>query len=103
MRRAAKVDRNHVEICEALRKAGASVLSMAPLGNGAPDVLCGYAGQTILLELKDGSLPPSARRLTDDQLKWHSGWKGGPLAVVCDVESALRVLGVMCPPTRQED
>jgi hypothetical protein len=31
-------------------------------------------------------------------MKWHGQWKGGTLAVVCDVESALRVLGVISPP-----
>lgn len=102
MRRAPKVDRNHAEIVKALRDAGASVCSLAGVADGAPDVLAGYAGQTVLLEIKDGKLPPSARRLTEDQIKWHGQWKGGPLAVVCDVESALRVLGVMCPPTKEQ-
>jgi hypothetical protein len=95
MRRAAKVDRNHGAIVEAMRKAGATVQSLAAIGNGCPDLLCGFAGQTVILECKDGTLPPSARRLTEDQMKWHGQWRGGPLAVVCDVESALRVLGVM--------
>ena len=99
MRRAAKVDANQSAIVDALRKAGATVQSMAAIGNGCPDLLCGFAGQTVILECKDGTLPPSARRLTEDQLKWHGQWRGGPLAVVCDVESALRVLGVMSPPT----
>lgn len=95
MRRAAKVDANHGEIVDALRAAGASVHSLAGVGNGCPDLLVGASGKTALVEIKDGSLPPSARRLTPDQLKFHSEWRGGTLAVVCDVESALRVLAVM--------
>ena len=102
MRRAAKVDANHEEVVAALRKAGAFVQSLAGVGFGTPDLLVGYAGVTCLVEVKDGRLPPSARRLTPDQLKWHSEWRGGPLAVVCDVESALRVLGVMCPPKKEQ-
>lgn len=102
MRRAPKIDSNQPEIVEALRKAGAFVQSLAGVADGCPDLLVGYGGVTMVLEVKDGSLPPSARRLTPDQLKWHGQWKGGPLAVVCDVESALRVLGVMCPPTKEQ-
>jgi hypothetical protein len=60
-----------------------------------PDLLVGYRNKTALIEVKDGSKPPSARQLTPDQQKWHRKWNGGTLAVVCDVESALRVLRVM--------
>jgi hypothetical protein len=60
-----------------------------------PDLLVGYNNKTALIEVKDGSKPPSARQLTPDQQEWHRKWNGGTLAVVCDVESALRVLSVM--------
>ena len=95
VRRRAKVDGNHGEIVDALRRAGASVTSLAAVGKGVPDLLVGHAGRTALVEVKDGSLPPSARGLTIDQQIWHAEWRGGTLAVVCDVESALRVLKVM--------
>lgn len=95
MRRAAKVDANQPEIVAALRAAGATVISLAACGSGIPDLLVGHAGKTALIEVKDGSLPPSKRQLTPDQLKWHGEWTGGTLAVVCDVESALRVLRIM--------
>ena len=95
MRRRAKVDKNQAEIVAAMRQRGASVTSMAELGKGVPDLLVGHAGRTALVEIKDGSLPPSARGLTIDQQIWHAEWRGGTLAVVCDVESALRVLKVM--------
>lgn len=95
MRRAAKVDANQPAIVQALRNAGASVQSLAAIGDGCPDLLVGYASKTALLEIKDGSKVPSARGLTPDQLDWHANWHGGTLAVVMDVEGALRVLGVM--------
>ena len=95
MRRSAKVDKNQPEIVEAMRRYGASVTSMAGLGKGVPDLLVGHAGKTAIVEIKDGSLPPSARGLTLDQQIWHAEWRGGTLAVVCDVESAIRVLRVM--------
>lgn len=93
MRRAAKVDRNQAEIVEAMRLVGASVQHLHAVGEGCPDLLVGYRGKTILMEVKDGKKPPSARLLTEDQLAWHASWHGGPLAVVTDVESALRALG----------
>lgn len=95
MRRAAKVDANQAQIVDALRSCGASVQPLHMVGSGVPDLLVGYRGRTALIEIKDGSLPPSKRQLTDDQLRWHGAWSGGALAVVCDVESALRVLRTM--------
>lgn len=95
MRRAAKIDANQPAIVAALRKAGATVYSLAAVGQGIPDLLVGYSGKTALIEVKDGSKPPSARALTPDQQQWHQSWTGGTLAVVPDVEAALRVLAVM--------
>ena len=95
MRRAARIDANQEQIVLALRAAGASVQSLAGVGVGVPDLLVGYQGKTLLLEIKDGKKPPSERRLTEDQLKWHGAWRGGPLAVVDSVDAALRMLGVL--------
>jgi Holliday junction resolvase len=93
--RAAKIDANHEQVVSALRAAGASVQSLAGVGKGVPDLLVGFQGKTLLMEVKDGRKTPSARRLTEDQLKWHGGWRGGPLAVVDGVDAALRMLGVL--------
>ncbi len=49
----------------------------------------------MLMEVKDGKKTPSERRLTEDQLKWHGAWRGGPLAVVDSVDAALRMLGML--------
>ena len=93
--KAARVDANHVAVVAALRKAGATVQSLAGVGKGVPDLLVGIHGKTALLEVKDGAKVPSARRLTEDQLKWHAAWQGGTLAVVDGPEAALRMLAVM--------
>jgi len=93
--RAARIDANHEQVVSALRAAGASVQSLAGVGQGVPDLLVGFQGKTLLMEIKDGRKTPSERRLTDAQLKWHGGWRGGPLAVVDGVDAALRTLGVM--------
>ncbi|GAB3763573.1 hypothetical protein GCM10028796_17310 [Ramlibacter monticola] len=94
MRRAAKVDRNQPEIVAALRRIGADVFSLAAVGDGIPDLLVGFRGTTYLLEVKDGSKPPSARQLTDDQIKWHAAWRGGRCVVVSSIVEALAALEV---------
>lgn len=99
MRRAARIDGNHGEIVEALRKSGCSVTSLAGVGKGCPDLLVGlYANsyecgrRTLLLEVKDGNLPPSARKLTDDEERWHAEWRGEAY-VVNSVSEALELIG----------
>jgi Holliday junction resolvase len=95
MMRAAKIDANQEQVVTALRAAGATVQSLAGVGKGVPDLLVGYKGQTLLLEIKDGNKPPSKRSLNEDQLRWHGSWKGGALAVIDSPDAALRMIGVI--------
>lgn len=92
MRRAAKTDANQAEIVEALRKAGARVQPLHQVGQGVPDLLIGFKGQTLLMECKDGSKPPSARKLTPDQQEWLDAWTGGAVWLVTCVDDALQAL-----------
>lgn len=91
MRRAAKVDDNQGEIVAALRGIGATVQPLHAVGQGCPDLLAGYQGRNVLIEVKDGSKSPSKRKLTPDQTEWHAGWKG-QACVVESVDDALRVI-----------
>ena len=91
MRRAARRDDGENDIVDALRKAGA-VVRVVTQGDGLPDLLVGYRGFTILMEVKDGTKPPSARRLTEAEEKFFMEWTGGLLVVVNSVEEALEVL-----------
>jgi len=96
MRRAAKVDANHGEIVAALRAAGCGVLDLSAVGSGCPDLLVHgptYPWRHTLLEVKDGAKPPSARKLTPDQEKFHAGWKGF-IHVVKSVDEAFDAVGV---------
>ena len=87
MRTAAKVDDNQGKIVEYLEAWGCTVFKMQAMGHGFPDLLVWRNGTFTLLEVKDGSKPPSARKLTDDQEKWHA--KYGLLAhIVCSEEQA---------------
>jgi Holliday junction resolvase len=94
MRRAAKIDGNHEEVVSALRKAGAVVQSLAAIGKGCPDILCAFRGNLFLLEVKDGSKPPSKQRLTTDQQQWHQAW-GALVEIVNSPEQALRAIGAV--------
>lgn len=95
MRKRAAVDSNQSDIVDALRRVGCSVTSLAQLGGGVPDLLVGRHGINYALEVKDGSKPPSRRRLTPDEAEWHAAWKG-QIAVVENVNDALRAVGVSC-------
>ena len=91
MRRANKIDANQNDIVAALRKAGATVRIISQ-GEGIPDLLVGFRGETALLEVKDGDKPPSARKLTTAEQKFFDEWTGGAWVVVESVEDALEVL-----------
>lgn len=94
MRRASKVDENQASVVKALRDAGASVQCLHAVGQGCPDLLVGYQKQNWLIEVKDGSKPPSARGLTDAQLRWHMLWQGQVAIAESEIE-ALRIIGAV--------
>jgi len=95
VRRAAKLDANQAQIVADLRTMGVLVLSLAPVGSGVPDLLCGWKGRLVLLEVKDGAKVPSARKLTPHQELFHKEWAGMPLYVVDSTPSALQAVGVL--------
>lgn len=88
MRRASRIDQNHAEIVKALRAVGCSVLSLAAIGRGAPDLLLGYKGKNVLVEVKR----PKGK-LNDQQQAFRAAWRGD-LCVVRSVDEALLVLGI---------
>lgn len=94
MRRAAKVDENQRQIVDTFRKAGATVQHLHNVAGGCPDLLVGYRGVNLCVEVKDGSKPPSERQLTPAQVLWHDGWLGQS-CVVDSPEAALALLGVI--------
>ena len=91
MRYANRIDANQNKIVDALRKAGAYVRIISQ-GDGIPDLLVGYNGLTILMEVKDGDKVPSARKLTEAEQKFFDEWDGGLLVVVNSVQEALDTL-----------
>lgn len=94
VRRAAKVDDNHRDIVRGLRAVGAFVQSLAKVGDGCPDLLVGFRGETFIMEEKNPAQLPSKRRLNERQQAWHRQWVGRPAHVVETLADALRVIGV---------
>lgn len=75
---------------KALRKAGAYVAFI----DSPCDLIVGYQGRTVLMEIKDGNKPPSARKLTDNEQKFHDEWPGGPLHIVTCIQEAIDTLSI---------
>jgi Holliday junction resolvase len=94
VRRDARTDANQDEIVEALRGVGVSVFVTSMIGSGFPDIVAGYRGINYLIEIKDGSKPPSKRRLTPDEQKFHDLWRG-VVIVVKGIDEALRAVGAI--------
>ena len=90
MRRAARRDANEGKIVAALQACGAYVKKIND--EGAFDLLVFYRGWTLLLEVKDGAKPPSARALTPAEQKFHNEWPGQNLYIVTSEHEALDIL-----------
>lgn len=97
MRRAARTDGNHAEVVKALRDAGIAVKSLASVGGGVPDLLCALREVTCLLEVKDGSKPPSERHLTKAEAEFFATWPGLAFVVYSPKEAVSVVVEAARP------
>jgi len=87
MRLAARVDANQEQIVSALRAAGAYVWIISlPV-----DLLVGFRGHTLLVEIKS----TSKNRLTGLQADFFENWSGSTLSRIDSPEAALRMIGVI--------
>jgi hypothetical protein len=76
MRRAARTDANHGEIIKTFRNMGFSVADTSRLGDGFPDCVIARNGLTAMVEIKDGTKPPSERELTPKEIIFRDKWRG---------------------------
>ena len=89
-----KKDANHDEIVEALERVGAQVQSLASVGHGVPDLLVAFRGDWYVAEIKDGSKPPSKRRLTPAEAEWHMQFNdAAPVWIWNSADEALEAIG----------
>ena len=79
------MDTNHREIVRAFERLGAKVLSLAPMGNGVPDLLVCVRGRLRLVEVK-----AKTGKLTPAQEEFMSDW---PVSVVRSVDDVIEIVG----------
>lgn len=89
-------DSNHKAIVDALKGVGCSVLDLAAVGNGCPDILAATVERTVLMEIKrPGVIGKKAGKLravvVDKQTKFKDSWRGA-IATVDSVEAALSAM-----------
>lgn len=93
MRRNGRTDANQSLLVRQLRKIpGVSVAVTSSLGNGFPDLVVGHDGphgrRTFCFEVKDPAQPPSARKLTTDEIVFREAWRGH-YAIVLTLDDCL--------------
>jgi Holliday junction resolvase len=86
VRRASKVDSVQPEIVKQLRSCGVSVELLHRVGSACPDIICGWRGVNVILELKSEKTP-----VTKAQQEWHAKW-AGQSAVVRSFTEAMEVI-----------
>lgn len=88
LRRAAKRDKNEPEIIAALVGVGAVVTPLSQ--GGVLDLLVGFRGDFLLLEVKD-----KGGKTTPAQDAFIERYEGYPIHVVYTVDDALRAIGAI--------
>jgi Holliday junction resolvase len=85
-----KVDNNQLEIVKAFRSMGATVLNLSGVGKGCPDLLIGYKGISVLVEIKS-----KTGKFTEPQLKFMEQWRGGAVNRIDSVDGAIRLIKLL--------
>lgn len=85
-RRCGRVDKNQARIVSTVRQMGASVYSLADVGNGVPDVLVGIFGISEVWEIKS-----ETGKLTEDQVRFHNEFKGSVRIIRSSADAIRRI------------
>lgn len=89
-----RVDKNQAALVKAFRQLGVKWTHLHMVGAGVWDGLAGFKWLTVIVEIKDGSKPPSARKLTEQEMTWGRTWPGLK-TVVCNTDDVQRVAACM--------
>ena len=85
-----KVDNNQPEIVACLRKLGFQVAMTHTVSKGFPDICVSRNEKTKIIEIKDGSLPKSRRKLTTDEARFHANWKDS-LPIIASLDDCIKL------------
>jgi hypothetical protein len=92
--RVRKADSNQSALVKQMRRIpGLTVFHTHTVGNGFVDVVCGFRGKNYLFEIKDPGKPPSQRKLTADEQKFHDEWTG-QIAVIETIDDVLKIFAL---------
>ena len=84
-----RVDTTHAQIRDGLRDLGVTVFDASMFGRGFPDLVCGYRGQLVLLEVKT-----PGGKLRQSQIDFFVLFQDCPVYVVESLQQALVKLGI---------
>jgi Holliday junction resolvase len=73
-----------------LRSLGMSVEITSAAHDGMTDLVVGYGGVTVLVEIKDGEKVPSKRQLTPAQVEFHERFKGA-ITIIENIDHAVKL------------
>jgi Holliday junction resolvase len=93
-RRAARIDANQPDLVNIMRGMGASVEITSGAHDGMTDLIVGFGGVTVLVEVKDGSRPPSERKFTPKQVEFHSRFMGA-ITTIETVDQAIELMNLI--------
>jgi hypothetical protein len=89
-----RTDDNQKKLVAQIRAIpGTSVAHTHTLGQGFPDLCVSYKGVNFLFEVKDPLKPPSARKLTPDEQKFHESWTGS-IHVVETIDDVFKIFRI---------
>jgi len=86
-----RVDENQKSLIHTFIALGASVLNLSTVGRGCPDLLIGYKGKTVLVEIKSSE----KAKYTDPQIKFMQEWRGGAVSRIDSVDAAIRLIKML--------
>lgn len=89
-----RVDKNQKAMVKVFRDLGAAVTHTHTVGKGFTDIVIAVQWLNCVVEIKDGSKPPSGRRLSPDEQTFF-GWWPGLKAVCCNTEDAQAIVARM--------
>ncbi len=89
-----RVDKNQAEIVKAFRKLGATWTHLHMVGGGVWDGIVSIQWLNAWCEIKDGSKPPSARKLTPQEIDWGRA-QSGIKAVAINTQDVYDVVNQM--------
>ncbi len=79
-----RVDANQALIINELKACGFSVRDVHEVPE-ALDVIAGFMGFDVRIEIKDGKKPPSQQKLTEAEATEIATWRGRPIEIVRSV------------------